>query len=683
MRASRKENRADVHLSGCERIIDRSDLTRQTESMIERAMSHSRGEPDFINIKIETVNSTEIVRYPALPVRTIETESKEAGYKILLDLLRSQGIRRAEEILDLFRQVKNKRGAVLLNADTLEALEPDHERGVRVTRMDADDSGQKTEPVKNHYREAIVLATKTANAPHMIGEICVSDDPDYVTGYFASLKTGYIRLTRLKDAGSSDGGRIFLFRGNNGEANETIRFLENQYVLVTGIPDKTGSSDAGAVEIENNKSILERGEPETRSQKKSEKTADIVSAGSDLEIAGATDGSASSLRKFGKREHFRRELQRLKDNNLYRTVLTAESAQRSHVYFDGQEKLMLASNGYLDLSADPRVIQAASEAESKYGIGSGGSRLTTGTTLLHNKLETALAEFERMESAIIFNTGYVANLSTIAAFCGKEDVIFSDELNHASIIDGCRLSGAKIVVYRHNDMADLERKMAQYRSLDGLVVSDSVFSMDGDIVHLPELVRLADRYGFMSMIDEAHALGVLGAGGYGTVEHFSGKYIPDIIMGTMSKSLGGEGGFVCGDRILIDWLRNKARGYIFSTSLPASILAAVLCALKILQMEPERTARLRRNTELFCRSLRDQGIPAESSSAIVPVMIGDEGRAVEIARQLFDQGCLVSAIRYPTVAKNSARLRIALMSSHTETELKNAAWAIARLCRNN
>lgn len=378
------------------------------------------------------------------------------------------------------------------------------------------------------------------------------------------------------------------------------------------------------------------------------------------------------------------ELQNLQDNNLYRTFKVLEGAQSSHVRWQGRDMLMLASNAYLDMCDDPEVKAAGAEAVLRWGVGSGGSRLTTGTSSPHVQLEEALAQFKGRQAAIAFNTGFAANSGTIPALChSPEDVIFSDELNHASIIDGCRQSPARTIIYRHNDMADLAQKIkANPWRGHGLIVSDAVFSMDGDIVNLPELLRLAEEFGLLSMVDEAHATGVIGKTGHGVEEHFGLEGRVDILMGTMSKALGAEGGYVCGSRRLIDYLRNKTRSYIFSTSLGPAAMAAGLRALQLIEARPERVAQLQANVEWFCQCLRGQGlgqrVPAQAATAIIPIFIGDEAQAVRVSERLLAEGYFISAIRYPTVKKGRAILRAALMSSHTRAELAQAAEAIAR-----
>ncbi|MDR1931914.1 MAG: 6-carboxyhexanoate--CoA ligase, partial [Spirochaetales bacterium] len=624
----RAADKGGKHLCGAECIAAEEHIIPGCEVMIRRAARHSRGAAGEIRIKIERLDDERIEYIKALPVTTRETQSAREGRAVAIDILEKLNVPDAAAVFDRIRETFGMRGAMLLNADTGERLEPDPARGVRVTRMDAEDFAPASSALKeekNHFREALVLATKAVHAPHIIGEICVSDDPDYVTGYVASKELGYIRITRLKESGEG-GGRIFLYRGDGSEAPACIRYLQSRPVLVTNMPDSPQSAS-----------------PQDALQKK-------------------WDG-------------MRRALAELRKNHLYRSIPPIESAAAPHIRYQGRDLVLLASNDYLDLAGEPRVKAWAAEMGTLYGVGSGGSRLTTGSSPLHGQLEKMLAAFKGTEAALLFNTGYMANLGTISALCSKDWVIFSDEKNHASIIDGCRLSGAKIIVYKHNDMDDLEDKVWPYEGRKGLIVSDSVFSMDGDIVNLPRLCSIAEARGMYSMIDEAHATGVVGKTGRGVTEYYGVK--PDIIIGTCSKALGSEGGFVCGNKLLIDFLVNRARSFIFSTALPANVVAAAIKALEILMNEPERVERLRENVRFFCGLLRDEGIAAASETAIIPIVLGCEEKALAVSRRLLDEGFYISAIRYPTVPKGKAMLRVVLMSSHTKEDLAATAKAIA------
>ncbi|MBR1857980.1 MAG: 8-amino-7-oxononanoate synthase [Selenomonadaceae bacterium] len=639
MRASQSKSGSSQHISGAERIINENEINLNVEAFISRAMNHSKGQPDFINLKIEAVTQDEIQYVDALPVKTVEVLNAETGQEIILKYLEQIGITNGSAIMKMFSQTYNMRGAMLLDVDTLERLEPNHERGLRATYMDAvHNSANKVEDTKNHFAEAIVLASKVINAPNIIGEICVSDDPNYVTGYVAALSIGYVRITKLKDMGSPDGGRIFLYRGDHDKVKDCINYLEHQKVLVRNVPNNPAT------------------------QNKNAETKNIV-----------TNCSIVDKNNF-----LMETINNLKQNNLYRTMNVIESAQDSHVAIDGHDFIMMASNNYLGLTADSRIKVAAMDAIERYGTGSGGSRLTTGNFTLHKELEDDLSKFKHTERAILFNTGYMANVGTISALGRSGTVIFSDELNHASIIDGCRLSRAQVVIYRHNDMKDLENNIKKIAPSNGLIVTDAVFSMDGDIANLPAIMELTKKYNLLVMVDEAHSTGVIGGTGHGIVEHFGLKSNPDVLMGTLSKSLASEGGYVCGSQTLIDYLRNKARSFIFSTSLAPATIAAAKAALNVLNTEPERVKRLHYNIEYFCKHLNHYGINTNTESAIVPIIIGEEERALKIASELYNKGIYISAIRYPTVAKGQARLRAAIMATHTEDDLNTVAEKINR-----
>ena len=370
------------------------------------------------------------------------------------------------------------------------------------------------------------------------------------------------------------------------------------------------------------------------------------------------------------------ELLQLKNGSLFRKMTVFDSAQTAAVTVEGKKQHLFSSNSYLDLSSEPRIKKYAGRILNEYGAGSGGSRLTTGTTRIHMELEQAIAAFKNREAALVFNTGYMANVGILSVLTQKGDIIYSDQLNHASIIDGCRLSKADLVIYRHNDMDDLEEKIKAHPGKRGIIVSDGVFSMDGDIVNLPRLTELAGRYGLLSMIDEAHATGVIGATGRGTEEYYGMEGSVDVLMGTLSKAVGGEGGFVCGSRSLIEYLINKARSFIFSTALSPVSMAADLEGLRLIMEQPERVQKLQENIRFCCAALNARGIDAASETAIIPIIIGDEARAMRVMKLLKERGYYISAIRYPTVAKGSARLRLALMSSHTREDLEGLADAL-------
>jgi 8-amino-7-oxononanoate synthase len=343
--------------------------------------------------------------------------------------------------------------------------------------------------------------------------------------------------------------------------------------------------------------------------------------------------------------------------------------------------LLMCSNDYLGLSQHPALREAASSAVEKYGFGSGASRLVSGTSKLHQELEEALSRFKQTEAALLFNSGYAANTGVIPALTQEGDAVFSDSLNHASIIDGCRLSRASLRVYGHKDMNDLEMLLKNYgNSRRKLIVTDGVFSMDGDIAPLPDLVALAEKYDALLMVDDAHATGVLGKGGRGTAEHFGMEGRVPIQMGTLGKAFGSFGAYVAGNRDLVEFLINRSRSYIYSTALPPAVCAASLAALKIVENEPTRRERLWHNRERFTTGLKSLQIDIGSSETqIVPLMIGDTAKALKAGARLFESGIFATAIRPPTVPECTSRIRMTLMASFSEHDIDSALAAVKNL----
>ena len=637
MRASKHTGSIQEHVSGAEKILPQQELPQQMEALLSRALHHAKGKADFINLKIEAVAPENLKYIEALPVSTHEAATPAEGRQFMCQIMTELGLTpdKCQKILELFQATYGMRGAMLLDIDTLERLEPDQQRGIRATYMDSVAPKGEAKAIcdgKNHFQEALVLASKVLSAPNIIGELCMSDDPDYITGYIATRDKGYIRITQLKEMGCLDGGRIFLYRGPKSQVEDCIQYLQEQRVLVKNVPSNPYANNTP--------------KPKSTSDKPWQIFQDILA--------------------------------QKKNQQLYRNTKEISSAQAAHIIYQGQNQLMLASNDYLGLIDHPEVKEAAKEAINIYGVGSGGSRLTTGTLPLHNQLETALASFKHTEKALIFNTGYMANVGIISALGIKDSIIFSDELNHASIIDGCRLSHAKTVVYKHNDMKDLAEKLQEHAGCQGLIVTDAVFSMGGDIAPLPDIMALAEQYHVLTMVDEAHATGVIGATGRGIAEHFGLKRQPDVLMGTLSKALAAEGGYVCGSQLLIDYLRNTARSYIFSTSLSPAVLAAATKALELLENQPSMVHQLQENTRIFCKTLQQEGIEAHSDTAIVPIVLHDEELALRVAEELNRQNIFISPIRYPTVPKGQAMLRAALMATHIPEELRQAAHTIGQ-----
>ncbi len=369
------------------------------------------------------------------------------------------------------------------------------------------------------------------------------------------------------------------------------------------------------------------------------------------------------------------ELERL---GLDRRLRMVSGPQGPRVLLDGKPVLLLCSNNYLGLADHPCVREAAAEAAMRWGVGAGASRLVSGTMTIHRRLEQRLATFERCEECVLFGSGYLANAGAIGALAGRGDVVFSDELNHASIVDGCRLSRAEVVVYRHCDMDHLDGLIRRHRGAGRrLIVTDSVFSMDGDVAPLVELVELAREHGARTIVDEAHATGVLGPEGRGAIAQAGLEGEIDIVIGTLGKALGSYGAYACARRETIRYLINTARPLIFSTAPPPPAVAGALAALELLEERPHRVQRLRSNARVLRRALTAEDIPARDTEMhIVPVIVGDERDATSLCEAVLERGVFAQAIRPPTVAQGTSRLRLAVMASHTAEELREAARVI-------
>ena len=357
--------------------------------------------------------------------------------------------------------------------------------------------------------------------------------------------------------------------------------------------------------------------------------------------------------------------------------------QGPRVLLDGRPVLLLCSNNYLGLADHPRVREAAADAAMRWGVGAGASRLVSGTMTIHRRLEERLAAWEGSEACLLFGSGYLANLGTIGALAGAGDTVFSDELNHASIVDGCRLSRAEVVVYKHGDVDDLDRLMRRHGGgARRLIVTDSVFSMDGDVAPLAEIVELAKEYGARTIVDEAHATGVLGPGGRGAVAQAGLEGEVDVVVGTLGKALGSYGAYACADEEMIRYLINTARSLIFSTAPGPPAVAGALAALELLQERPHRVQRLRSAARTLRGALAHEGFPVvEEEMQIVPLLVGDAAAAMRLCEEALQRGVFAQAIRPPTVRAGTSRLRLAVMASHTAEELKMAARAIGEAAR--
>ena len=370
-------------------------------------------------------------------------------------------------------------------------------------------------------------------------------------------------------------------------------------------------------------------------------------------------------------QNFRAQLEAKEKEQNKRSIKVYEPIDAVRVKRNNQEFIMMASNNYLGLTHDLRVQQAAKYAVEQYGTGSGGARLTSGTFPLFNELELGIADFKHTEQALVFNTGYMANVGTITALMNKNSIIISDELNHASIIDGCRLSGARIERYNHKDIEHAEHILKNYKSSHKMIITDGVFSMDGDIAPLDKLYELGKEYNALLMVDDAHSTGVLG-NGRGTAHHF-GLTDVDVQLGTLSKALGSVGGYVAGRKELIEYLVNYSRSFIFSTALSPADIGAALEALTIVKNEPLVVEQLNENTAYMANKLQSMGIECDDETPIFPIIVGDNERALSLAYELELRGIITTAIRPPTVPVGESRLRMTVTAAHSQEQLDYVA----------
>src|SRR5689334_22562799 len=381
------------------------------------------------------------------------------------------------------------------------------------------------------------------------------------------------------------------------------------------------------------------------------------------------------------------QLNELKSKGTHFKLRVLEDEQAPECTFDGKRVINLASNNYLGLTTHPKLREAALEATKKYGVGSGAVRTIAGTMSLHMELEEKIARFKNVEACVVFQSGFTANAGTVSALLGKEDFIISDELNHASIIDGARLSRAKILVFRHKDIAHAEEQLASIKDQPGskLLITDGVFSMDGDIGPLPALCELAEKYGAIMMVDDAHSSGVLGRNGRGTIDHFKVHGRVDVQVGTLSKAIGALGGYVCGTRDLIDFLYHRARPFLFSTSHPPSVAATCMAAFDVLEQEPQLMETLWENTRYFKKELGGLGFniggkttPA-SETPITPIIVGEGKLAMQFSRELFNEGVMATGIAFPTVPEGKARIRTIMTATHTREQLDQALATLKKV----
>ncbi len=389
--------------------------------------------------------------------------------------------------------------------------------------------------------------------------------------------------------------------------------------------------------------------------------------------------------------HLTAQLDALKTAGTYFRLRELEDVQGPVCTYDGRKVINLASNNYLGLCNHPKLEEAAIQAVRQHGVGSGAVRTIAGTMRIHMELEEKIAAFKNVEACVVFQSGFTANAGTVSSILGKEDFILSDELNHASIIDGARLSKAKIKVFRHKDVAHCEEILKEIESDPGkkLIITDGVFSMDGDIGPIGELAALAEKYGAIMMVDDAHASGVLGRNGRGSVDHFHAHGQVDVQVGTLSKAIGALGGYVCGSRDLIDFLYHRARPFLFSTSHPPSVAATCIAAFDILEAEPERIQRLWDNTNYFKAQLASAGFniggvnTPSSETPITPIIIGDGRKTMDFSKALFDAGLMATGIAFPTVQEGKARIRTIMTSEHTRGQIDQSLEILTTVARNH
>jgi 8-amino-7-oxononanoate synthase len=372
-------------------------------------------------------------------------------------------------------------------------------------------------------------------------------------------------------------------------------------------------------------------------------------------------------------------LEEIRELGLYRKLRLISGPQGPRVLLDGRPVLLLCSNNYLGLADHPRVREAAAEAAMRYGVGAGASRLISGNMTIHRRLEEQLAEFKGTSACVVFGSGYLANTGVVSALAREGDVVFSDALNHASIVDGCRLSRAETFVYEHCDLEHLEWGLQEADGRGSLIVTDGVFSMDGDVAPLQEIVELAQRYDARVMVDDAHGVGSLGPEGRGAVADAGVEDEVDVVIGTLGKALGSYGAYACCDRTMAKYLVNTARSLIFSTALPPPAVAGAIAALELLVEQPERVLKLQRNARLLKEALAEEGVRTESETQILPIVVGDARAALAASERLLERGIFAQAIRPPTVPDGTSRLRLAVMASHSASELKPAAREIAQI----
>lgn len=375
------------------------------------------------------------------------------------------------------------------------------------------------------------------------------------------------------------------------------------------------------------------------------------------------------------------ELDGLKEKGRYRFIRSVSTPAGVEIEIKGRRFVNFSSNDYLGLASHPELVRRAGDLAEKWGVGAGASRLICGNMEVHEQLEREIAEFKGTEAALVFSAGYMANLGIVSTLGSPETTVFSDELNHASIIDGCRLSRARVKVYRHRDVEHLEELLREDENPRKIIITDGVFSMDGDIAPLPELCDLKEKYGAILVVDDAHATGVIGEGGRGTGSHFGVSDRIDVQMGTFSKALGTYGAYICTSALVRDYFINRCRPFIFNTGIPPLIAALVLVALEYLRENPGIVLELKRKVDLFTETMTNEGFPVSSETPIIPVIVGGDAETLEVSRRLLEEGFFVYGVRPPTVPEGTGRLRITISAAHGDSQIVACARAVARVMR--
>lgn len=667
------------HISGAERILAKDELASAAGELLLRALHHSKGEADFIRLTVDAISPENIHYMPCLAIDSTYHTTPEETQESAIRLLSAHGISEKAvrtALHTLLSRNTTMRGAMIIDCETGERLDTLEDRGIRVSHLGFANPLEASLQLAaagftgDHIKEALVLASKVLAAPGVVGELCISDDPDYVTGY-VSYGTTYHRLAPIKELGNPFGGRLFFVKPNT-DLFALRHYLEEQTILV--------------------------------------KSPTIIPTN---ETAKEASQSPTNITHATLQHELQQELADLKTRAVHRSLTTYTPINGARAQANVRTYLMMTTNNYLGLAQSAALREAAAKAIKIYGTGSGGSRLLSGSFPLFQQLEENLAQLKNTEAALVFNTGYMTNVGVISALVHAGDHIISDELNHASIIDGCRLSRANIHVYQHNDITSLIKVMAALPPTGRrLIITDGVFSMDGDIAPLPALLDIAHQYQAWLAVDDAHATGVIGDG-RGTAHHFGISNDPALIqIGTLSKAIGSEGGFVCASRLVIDYLINKARSFIFSTALSPADIGAALAAVQSLLTAKAPVKRLQQAIQTMTTALAEAGIlvPGKTEAItpqshlvtaaspvvgnateppqvvkkaqnftptpIFPIIVGSAERALAVANAMKEQGIILSAVRPPTVPQGESRLRLTVTADHSEADIRYVAQTL-------